>query len=124
MFESRAVVGFDTTAERVLDTLRGRPAVDRFFYAASEAGNHSLIWHGLNLAQVAITRDVRRGAAIAAALGVESALVNGPVKMLFRRARPTADDNSRPHRLRQPKTSSFPSGHATSAFCAAALQRH
>jgi undecaprenyl-diphosphatase len=59
---------------------------------------------------------VRTGAAI----GVESVLVNGPVKWTFRRQRPVAPVES-PHPLRIPRSSSFPSGHATSAFCAAAL---
>jgi undecaprenyl-diphosphatase len=55
-----------------------------------------------------------------AMLGLESALVNGPVKSLFRRTRPV-HDTPRPHTLRTPKTSSFPSGHASAAFVAAAV---
>ena len=65
-------------------------------------------------------RSVRDAVAISAALGIESAMINGPVKMLFRRERPIAE-NQRPHTLRIPRTSSFPSGHATSGFCAAVL---
>ena len=55
-------------------------------------------------------------------MGVESALTNGAVKSLFRRIRP-ADyaDIDFHHGLRRPVTSSFPSGHATAAFCAAVL---
>ena len=53
-------------------------------------------------------------------VGLESAVVNIGIKSLFRRTRPVYD-GLRPHRLRRPRTSSFPSGHATSAFCAAAL---
>lgn len=49
-----------------------------------------------------------------AALGAESTIVNGPVKSLFRRNRPVSDV-PRPHRLRKPKTTSFPSGHASAA---------
>jgi undecaprenyl-diphosphatase len=51
---------------------------------------------------------------------VESALVNGPVKWFVGRERPRSP-GERPLPLRTPRTSSFPSGHATSAFCAAAL---
>ena len=53
---------------------------------------------------------------------MESALTNGVVKSLFRRMRP-ADyaDLEFHHGLRRPITSSFPSGHATAAFCAATL---
>src|SRR5262249_20784913 len=42
------------------------------------------------------------------------------VKSFFRRGRPIFDGD-RPHRLRRPRTSSFPSGHATAAFTAAGL---
>lgn len=59
---------------------------------------------------------VRLGAAVL----IESALVNIGFKSLFRRSRPSWE-GERPLRLRQPRTSSFPSGHATSAFTAASL---
>ena len=67
-------------------------------------------------------RELNRRAAVraAAGVGIESAIVNLGVKSLFRRVRPVSPS---PHPLpfRQPRTSSFPSGHATSAFCAADL---
>ena len=66
-------------------------------------------------------RDANREAIrLSAALGAESAFVNGAVKSLFRRERP-AHEVERPHNLRQPLTSSFPSGHASAAFLAATL---
>ena len=52
--------------------------------------------------------------------GVEALLVNGPVKAVFRRDRPIIEA-LHPHRLRVPRTSSFPSGHASAAMVAAAL---
>lgn len=106
---------FDTTIERAFDSLRGKPALDRVFYTASELGNHSLIWHLLATAQ-----GLRRGGDLAGTvrlvtiMGIESAIVNGPVKAMFRRQRPV-HDGPRPFRLRQPRTSSFPSGHASAA---------
>ena len=106
---------FDTAIERAFDTIRGRSLVDRVFYTASELGNHSLIWHLLATAQ-----GVRRGGDLAGTIrlvtimGLESAIVNGPVKSLFRRERPV-HDGPRPFQLRQPRTSSFPSGHASAA---------
>src|SRR5690606_28626743 len=54
------------------------------------------------------------------ALGAESLLVNGWVKSHFRRGRPVATA-TRPHRLRTPRTTSFPSGHASAAMVAAAV---
>ncbi|MGC8627505.1 MAG: phosphatase PAP2 family protein, partial [Acidimicrobiales bacterium] len=52
----------------------------------------------------------------------ESVLVNGLIKSVFRRVRPVS---AKPHPLplRVPRTSSFPSGHASAAFAAAALLR-
>lgn len=92
-------------------------------YAASEVGDHSLIWHLLGATQ-ALRHDADPTLALrtAAILGVESALVNGAIKSMFRRHRPVwADDRPRPHRVRIPSTSSFPSGHASSAFTAAGV---
>jgi undecaprenyl-diphosphatase len=55
-------------------------------------------------------------------MGIESALTNGPVKLAFGRMRPVAYEAVEfRYGLRRPVTSSFPSGHATAAFCAAAL---
>ncbi len=110
-----AIVDFDAHVDRLLDRLRGRPLADRLFYTATELGDFSLIWHLLN-----VTRGLRRGddlagtVRLAAFLGIESAVVNGPVKSLFRRTRPVSDV-PRPHRLRTPRTTSFPSGHASAA---------
>jgi undecaprenyl-diphosphatase len=57
---------------------------------------------------------------LSVALGIESVIVNGPIKAMFRRQRP-AWNQPRARRLRKPRSSSFPSGHATSAFMAASL---
>ena len=56
-------------------------------------------------------------------MGVESALTNGPVKLAVpaRSAPSTSTTVEFRHGLRRPITSSFPSGHATAAFCAATL---
>ena len=100
--------------------LRGRPVLDRIMYAASEAANHSMLWHLLATLQAAVRRDRRCASELSAALLAEAAMVNGVVKTVFGRRRP-AFDGERPHRLRQPLTSSFPSGHASAAMVAAAL---
>ncbi|HZU73632.1 MAG TPA: phosphatase PAP2 family protein [Acidimicrobiales bacterium] len=107
--------------DAALDHLRGRPVPDRVFYAASTLGDHSLIWLMLAAARgLRPGRHWRAALRAAAGIGIESALVNLGVKSLFRRRRPVTD-GARPHRLRQPRTSSFPSGHATAGFCSAAL---
>ena len=46
--------------------------------------------------------------------------MNQGVKRLFKRGRPVFE-GTRPHRLRTPSTTSFPSGHASAAFCAAVI---
>jgi undecaprenyl-diphosphatase len=100
---------------------RGHRLADQVFFAASAVGDHGLIWLILATARGLRSPDAWRATVrAAAAVGIESAVVNGPVKWVFRRQRPLPRGNAaRP--LRRPRTSSFPSGHATSAFCAAAL---
>lgn len=94
---------------------------DRIFYGASALGDHSLIWLILGaLRGLRSEHDWRAALRVGAGMGIESALVNLGIKSLFRRSRPSSA-SSRPLPLRQPRTSSFPSGHATSAFTAAAL---
>ncbi len=100
--------------------LRGKPALDRIMYAASEAANHSRLWHTLGAVQAAARRDSRPATELSVALMAEAVLVNGLVKTIFGRRRP-AFSGRRPHTLRQPLTSSFPSGHASAAMVAAAL---
>jgi undecaprenyl-diphosphatase len=113
---------FDQWVDELFDRyLRGRPVADRLFYGASALGDHGIIWLILAAAQGLRSDDHWRASLRAAAgISAESAFVNGPVKWLFRRDRPISPI-ARPLPLRQPRTSSFPSGHASSAFFAAAL---
>jgi undecaprenyl-diphosphatase len=115
------VAAFDQRVDAAFDRLRGNRGADKLMYGASAVGDHSLIWLIVGAA-AALGSERRRRSAVrmAVALGAESVLVNVGIKSLVRRRRPPSSD-SRPLPLRQPVTSSFPSGHATSAFCAAAL---
>lgn len=115
-----AIDALDDRIDAWWDALRDRPVIDRVFYTASEAADFSLLWHTAGVAQALVRNDPRVAIALSAALGVESALVNGPIKSMFRRRRPV-HETERPHQLRQPKTSSFPSGHASAAMVAASL---
>ena len=116
-----AVAAFDEWADRVLDSLRGNPAADRIFTAASELGDFSLIWHLVGSAR-GLTSEQAAGESItlAALLGAESLIVNQGIKRLFRRTRPTTAGDDR-YDVRAPSTSSFPSGHASAAAFAAIL---
>ena len=117
---SAAVEAFDEAVEQLFSRLRGNPVADRVFYTASELGNFSILWHALAWAGATSKKGRRRALRVSVALAVESALVNGPIKSAFNRSRPLAEQDH-PHRLRQPLTSSFPSGHASAAVVAAAL---
>ena len=101
------------------------PALDLVFYPLSSAADHSLLWVAIGSARQALGR-ARPGSAwrLAAILAAESALTNGLLKSCFRRLRPILAEahltGRLPFGLRRPVTTSFPSGHATSAFTASA----
>jgi undecaprenyl-diphosphatase len=115
---------FDRFDKRVDDSwnrFRGHPTVDKVMYTASEMGDFGVVWMGV-AAVAALSGSPTHGRALvrlAGALAVESLIVNQGIKRLFRRERPSWEN--RPLELRQPSTSSFPSGHATSAVTAVAL---
>jgi undecaprenyl-diphosphatase len=118
---ARQVRRFDEAVDRSLDRVRGHPVADRTMYLLSELADFSLLWHitGVGLALTG-RRTFDDAVKLSAALGVESLLVNWGVKSLFGRVRPEAT-TPRPFHLRQPLTSSFPSGHASAAFTAASI---
>ena len=64
--------------------------------------------------------DARAALRLTAALGVESVFINGLVKTQFKRERPVVQE-SRPHKMRVPLTTSFPSGHSSTAMVAGLL---
>jgi undecaprenyl-diphosphatase len=100
------------------------PPVDRFFYALSSACDHGLLWLLLGATRAARKGDPAIALRLGAVLGAESLLTNGVIKLAFRRVRPQehfTHDESLPYGMRRPITSSFPSGHAATAFMAAGL---
>jgi membrane-associated phospholipid phosphatase len=116
-----AIERADAAFDALLDDLRGHPAADRIFYTASQLGDFSLIWHAVNVLLVLVgVRSRRQALRFAVLIGAESLIVNQGVKRLFRRERPDAGE-VHPHHVRTPSTSSFPSGHASSAVVAATL---
>jgi undecaprenyl-diphosphatase len=118
------VATFDARVDAWLDGHRSR-ALDRVFYSLSSAADHGMLWHAVGVAQAVRTRRAVFALRFSAALGAESAITNGGVKSLFRRVRPTEHfehDEPLPYGMRRPITSSFPSGHAATAFmCASVL---
>jgi undecaprenyl-diphosphatase len=115
------ITTFDQQVDKAFDRIRGKPAADRLFYGASAVGDHGLVWLILCAARALRGEQDRRYAVRAAVgVGLESFLVNIVIKTFVGRRRPV-ETRARPLPLRMPRTSSFPSGHATSAFCAATL---
>ena len=112
---------FDVAVDRAFDRVRGNPTADRAFYALSELGDFGLIWMLIGAVRGLRGDDeAEEFLRLAVTMAAESAIVNGGIKTLFRRERPVVEEE-RPHRLRIPVTSSFPSGHASSAMTAAVL---
>jgi undecaprenyl-diphosphatase len=116
------LAGFDEAVDTRFDQhLRGHAVVDRVMYSVTEVADFSLLWHLLGATRALRSdADLHDAVRTSTVLGIEQTLVNAGLKSLFRRQRPIPDFE-RPHHLRVPRTSSFPSGHASAAFCAATL---
>jgi membrane-associated phospholipid phosphatase len=133
------------SAHRLVEALRELGAVDRAVYEAvartptatldgpvrqlSGAADKSRLWLGIAAAVALVGGDRGRRAALegVVAIAVTSATVNLGVKPVARRRRP---DRAQPARFEDrhvpmPRSASFPSGHAASAFAFAyAVGRH
>jgi membrane-associated phospholipid phosphatase len=121
---TKQVKQFDDAVEGRVAELRS-PDLDRIFYPLSSAADHSLLWVALGAVREATGHRRHAGSALrlAAVLGAESALTNVVMKSQFGRRRPPplSPEGPLPWGLRRPITTAFPSGHATSAFTAAAF---
>ena len=115
------IARFDAMADRRLEELRSSPVAGRIFTTASHLGDWSLVWHLIGVTRgLTGERRAAQAVALSALLGAESLIVNQGVKRLFRRERPTDSGDER-FSVRTPSTSSFPSGHASSAAFAATV---
>ena len=115
------MTALDAAGDRLLEPLRNNRFSVVLFNAASKVGDFSIVWHlcGILYAIGSLDR-AREALALSVALGVESLIVNQGIKRLFRRERPTTSGDHR-FDVRTPSTSSFPSGHASSATFAAVI---
>ena len=117
------VHALDLRIDTWIERIRG-PQLDPVFYGLSSAADHGLLWMLVGASRAARRGDPAIALRMGAALGVESLLTNGPIKTLFQRVRPADDhppEGPLPYGMHRPLTSSFPSGHAASAFTAATL---
>lgn len=102
------------------------PRLDPLFYGLSSAADHGLLWLAIGSVRAARRGDPGIALRLGVNMGIESALTNGPIKLCFRRVRPEDEaraSGSLPYGMHRPISSSFPSGHAASAFTAAMLLR-
>jgi membrane-associated phospholipid phosphatase len=121
LLEHHTVAGFDRWADEQLERVRDHPVLARTLSAASHLGDHSLIWMIVAAARgTRSDREATQAPLLAALIATESLIVNQGVKRLFRRTRPTERGDPR-FVVRRPSTSSFPSGHASSAFFVASV---
>ena len=120
---AQRVQDLDDHVEDWWDRWRGQLIADRLFYGASNLGDFSLIWHLVSAVRALHPRhQAVEAVRVSIIIGLESLVVNQGIKRLFGRTRPgSAAQNSSQHQLRQPVTSSFPSGHASAAFTAATV---
>ena len=93
------------------------PVIDEVVPRLTNGANHGLLWFGVAGALALTGNDGRRAAVRGLmSLGVASAVANGPAKWAVRRKRPLLTDVPPLRQLtRQPRTTSFPSGHSASA---------
>lgn len=110
----------DQRIDSWVEPARSLQPLNRVMDMASAAGDWSRVWHVANLALIARRGHRRDAALFALALGAESLMVNQGLKRFIRRPRPTTSGDERSH-VRTPSTSSFPSGHASSAAFAISL---
>jgi undecaprenyl-diphosphatase len=91
------------------------PPFDAVLPRLTSSADHGLLWYGVSA--VLAASGHRRAAALGlTSLAVASSVANVPAKLAARRGRPQLHPVPVPRRLmRQPTTSSFPSGHSASA---------
>jgi len=115
----------DDRVDSWFEPLRGSPTFDSAAKVITGLGDHGLMWAATTAWRARRTGPERARAVRALAIaGVESNLVNTGLKALVGRSRPdrtslTVAEGGVP--VREPKTSSFPSGHTLAAFCAATV---
>ena len=118
---SSRLTAFDTWFDRLLEPTRNFKPTVWLFTAATALGDFGILWHLVGIVRaVAETSRVKQALILSALMGVESLLLNQGIKPFFKRERPTVKGDSR-FKIRKPRTSSFPSGHASSAFFAAVV---
>ena len=93
------------------------PTLDRTLARVSRSADHSVLWLCVAAGLAGCGRRPRRAALLGVgATLLTSTLVNALVKPFVRRGRPTRTETVRLHVVPIPHSTSYPSGHAASAF--------
>jgi undecaprenyl-diphosphatase len=95
------------------------PSLDHGMRRLSDSANNSRLWFGIAAALALLGPRGRRAAITgASAIAITSAVVNIGVKTTLVRGRPNraAAEVAASRHVRMPRSTSFPSGHAASAF--------
>lgn len=110
---------FDERIDRALEPIRNTKVAVVVFSVASAVGDFGILWHVVGLLRAIGSIDrLQQALVFSTMIGLESLILNQGIKRLFRRDRPTERGDVR-FALRKPRTSSFPSGHSSSAFFSA-----
>ncbi len=119
------VGAIDDRVDGWFEPLRGSPAFDAAAKVITGLGDHGLMWAVTSTWRARHSGPERARAVRALAVaGVGSSLTNAAIKAVVGRSRPDRSGlqiaaGGIP--VREPKTSSFPSGHTLAAFCAATV---
>ncbi len=120
-----AVDAIDERVDALFEPYRGRPSIDATAKVITAVGDHGWLWTGVALWRGRRSGPKRRAAVRALGVaGVSSTIVNAGIKQVVGRERPDRSDlriSNAGVPVREPKTSSFPSGHTLAAFCAATV---
>ena len=111
----------DERLDGYLEPVRNSRLLVYVFNTSSAVGDFGAIWHVIGIVGALNgTLTWPQAVTLALLMGGESLLLNQGIKRVFRRERPTVAGDDR-FTVRRPLTSSFPSGHASSAFFAAVV---
>ncbi len=119
------VDSLDDAVDRLFEPIRGRPSFDAAAKVVTGLGDHGVLWTAISAWRARRSGPTRAQAVRALGVaGVSSSLVNAGIKRVVGRERPDRSDlriSNVGVPVREPSTSSFPSGHTLAAFCSAAV---
>ncbi len=119
---ARVVKAVDDGVDAWFEPLRGIPALDGIAKVVTGLGDHGIMWAATTVWRARHTGPERARAVRALTIaGIESTIVNRTLKAAVGRSRPDPEGlvlTAAGVPVREPTSSSFPSGHTLAAFCA------